>query len=241
MSPVRFDHIAMAVARIADTPDFFVGALGGTPRYGGPSGAYTFGQWRFANRGCLEVLEPRGADGFLRRFLESRGPGIHHVTFSVPSLTEACARAEVRGYQIVGRDERDPYWKEAFLHPRQALGIVVQMVQTARRPEPPPRWQAPPGPTSAPSAVSVLGLTTRARSRERASAQWQEILLGEVTERDRALTFRWPPSPMRVVVDIDPAAEEGPVVIDLAADRAVALPSGPHPILGTTFVQRKES
>ena len=105
MPSVLFDHIAMAVERIADAPEFLVGVLGGTPRYGGPSGAYTFGQWRFANRGCLEVLEPLGVDGFLRRFLGSRGPGIHHVTFVMPSLAEACARAGEHGYEIVGRDE----------------------------------------------------------------------------------------------------------------------------------------
>ncbi|MGH7354624.1 MAG: VOC family protein [Candidatus Rokuibacteriota bacterium] len=240
MPPVRFDHIAMAVARIADTPGFLVGVLGGTPRYGGPSGAYTFGQWRFANRGCLEVLEPRGADGFLRRFLGSRGPGIHHVTFIVPSLEAACARAGEQGYEIVGRDERDPYWKEAFLHPKRALGIVVQMVETARRPDPPPRWQPPPGPASAPPAASVLGLTMRVRSRERALAQWRDVLLAEIEEREGALIFRWPPSPMRLVVEIDPLADEGPLAIDLAADRPVALPSGPQPVLGATFAQRKE-
>jgi methylmalonyl-CoA/ethylmalonyl-CoA epimerase len=240
MFPVRFDHIALAVERIADTPGFLVGALGGTPRHGGPSGAYTFGQWRYANRGCLEVLEPRGVDGFLRRFLDARGPGVHHATFLVPSLAEACARATARGHEVVGRDEGDPRWKEAFLHPKRALGIVVQMVEIAERPQAPPRWQPPPGPAPAPSAASVLGLTMRARSRERALAQWRDVLLGEAEERQAALVFRWPPSPMRVVVEIDPAPEEGPLTVDLAADRPLALPSGPHPVLGAVFVQREE-
>lgn len=233
----------MATARLADAPGFLVGTLGGTPRHGGPSRAYTFGQWRYANRGCIEVLEPRGADGFLHRFLASRGPGVHHVTFAVPSLAEACERARQRGYEIVGRDDSDPYWKEAFLHPRQALGIVVQMAQMARPPERPPRWVPPPSPPnlkSPPPPVSVLGLTTRARSRERALTQWRDVLLGQAEERESALVFRWPPSPMRLVVEIDPAADEGPLTIDLAADFAVALPAGPHPVLGATFVQRKE-
>src|SRR5207245_9265348 len=69
---------------------------------GADSGVYRFGQWRFANRARLEVLEPIGRDGFLHRFLAARGPGLHHVTFKVPSPHEACERAPPRGYEIVG-------------------------------------------------------------------------------------------------------------------------------------------
>src|SRR5204862_390363 len=90
--------------RVGDTAGP-VGGRGGAPAHGGPSGAYTFGQWRFANGGVLEILEPLGADGFLHRFLAQRGPGIHHVTFRVPRLRPACDRAEAAGYTIVGHDD----------------------------------------------------------------------------------------------------------------------------------------
>ena len=74
MSGIHFDHIAIATHRMADAPAVLVGALGGTPTSdGGPSGAYTWGQWRFAGGGRLEILEPLGADGFLHRFLATRG------------------------------------------------------------------------------------------------------------------------------------------------------------------------
>jgi len=129
---VRFDHIALALPRMADATPFLVGVLGGAPAFGADSGVYRFGQWRFANGARLEVLEPSGNDGFLHRFLATRGPGIHHVTFKVPSLREACARAKAHGYEIVEENETNPYWKEAFLHPRQALGIVVQFAESAR-------------------------------------------------------------------------------------------------------------
>src|SRR5215813_8639430 len=118
------------MSRMADAPAVLVGQLGGAPAHGGSSPRYRFGQWRFEGGGRVEVLEPAGRDGFLARFLEARGAGIHHVTFRVPSLADACARARARGYDIVGRDESDPEWKEAFLHPKQALGIVVQFAET---------------------------------------------------------------------------------------------------------------
>src|SRR3989442_12626720 len=90
-----------------------------------------------------DALPTYGADGFLHRFLARRGPGVHHVTFLVPSLAAACARAEAEGYEIVGRDESDSGWMTAFLHPKQALGIVVQLAQSAGREGGRP-WEVPP-------------------------------------------------------------------------------------------------
>src|SRR5207245_10905959 len=108
-----FDHTGLAGPRLADAPAFLVGELGGAAAHGGPSGAYTFAQWRFKDGGRLEVLEPRGADGFLHRFLAQRGPGIHHVTFIVPSLRGVCEHAEAAGHAIVGYDDSNPDWREA--------------------------------------------------------------------------------------------------------------------------------
>src|SRR2546426_75181 len=178
---VRFDHIALALPRMADASPFLVGVLGGAPAFGADSGVYRFGQWRFANGARLEVLEPSGNDGFLHRFLATRGPGIHHVTFKVPSLREACARAKAHGYEIVEENETNPYWKEAFLHPRQALGIVVQFAESARGGAAPP-WTPPPAPPDAPAPVAIVGLRMRAHSRDRARTQWVTILEGEEAE-----------------------------------------------------------
>lgn len=239
MDRVLFDHIAIAVPDLAEAPAFLVGELGGAPCHGGPSGAYTFCQWRFANGGVIEVLEPRGAAGFLHRFLAERGAGVHHVTFRVPSLREACDRARAAGYAIVGYDDANPDWQEAFLHPKEALGVVVQMAQA--RPEPPGarrRWTPPAGPASPPAPVEVLGLSTRARSRERALTQWVRVLQGEADETGGEIVVGWPGSPMRIEVVIDPAAPEGPRRVDLAAARPVALPAGPHPVLGAVFARR---
>ncbi len=238
MRRIRFDHIAIAVSRMADAPTFLVGDLGGTPAHGGLADAYTFGQWRFKDGGRLEILEPRGPDGFLHRFLAQHGSGIHHVTFLVPSLREVCDRAEAHGYTIVGYDDSDPGWQEAFLHPKQALGIVVQLAasEPARSGAGRRRWAAPPGPSNPPPPVTVLGLRLRARSRERAEAQWARVLEGEASPgADGALIYRWSGSPMRIVVEIDPSRDEGPMAIELESGRALALSAGPHPVLGAVF------
>lgn len=228
MREVRFDHIALAAPRLADATPLLVGVLGGRPAYGAPSGAYRFGQWRFANGARLEGLEPLGADGFLHRFLAARGPGIHHVTFKVPDLRQACERAAARGYAIVGYRDDNPAWKEAFLHPKQALGIVAQLAESALGggSSSLPPWTPPPAPPDPPPPVEVLGLRMRARSRERARTQWAEILQGqEEVAPDGTLTYRWPRSPLRLVVEIDPDADEGPVAVEVRSGRALPLPA----------------
>ncbi len=237
MSEVRFDHIAIAARRMTDGPAVLVGALGGQPTGdGGPSGAYTWGHWGFTGGGRLEILEPLGDDGFLHRFLAARGPGVHHVTFVVPALQPACDRASAHGYRIVGFDDSDPGWAEAFLHPKEALGIVVQIVESRASGGARPVWPAPEGPPAPPPPVTMVGLRLRARSVERADTQWSEILRGSrETAADGALVYRWPGSPLRIAVDVDPAAEEGPVAIEYASDRRVDLAATPHPVLGATF------
>jgi hypothetical protein len=75
----------------------------------------------------------------------------------------------------------------------------------------------------------MVGLRLRARSIARADdAQWSEILRGSrEAPTDGALVYRWPGSPLRIAVDVDPAAEEGPVAIEYASDRPVDLAATP--------------
>jgi methylmalonyl-CoA/ethylmalonyl-CoA epimerase len=231
----QFDHIAIAMERMADATDVLVGRLGGSPDSGGPGGGFRWAAWRFEGGGSVEVIEPAGTDGFLHRFLAARGPGVHHVTFKVASLAQATARAEAQGYRLVGRDESDPDWLVAYLHPKEALGIVVQLGQSGgrygRRP-----WEVPAGPPSPPRAARVLGLRTRAWSAERARFQWERALGGALVHAtERELVFRWPPSPMRIVAEIAPDSAEGPMAIDLGPGRDPGLPAGSVAPLGTVF------
>jgi methylmalonyl-CoA/ethylmalonyl-CoA epimerase len=238
MSAVEFDHIAIAARRMADAPAVLVGALGGAPTgEGGPSVAYPWGQWVFAGGGRLEILEPLGDDGFLHRFLAARGPGIHHVTFRVPHLDEACERAVAHGCRIVGHDDSDPGWAEAFLHPKEALGIVVQLVQSRATPDTPrPPFRAPAGPPDPPPPVTVLGVRLRARSAERADTLLARVLSGHRAAAGGVrLVYRWPGSPMRLAVDVEADADEGPTAVEFASARPSSLPQTPHPLLGTSF------
>jgi methylmalonyl-CoA/ethylmalonyl-CoA epimerase len=244
------DHVAFAVPRGADAVPFLVGELGARPHGAGPGPGYRIWHWRFAGGGVLEVLEPDGPPGgFLHRFLAAQGPGIHHVTFKVPRIADAMRRAEADGYPLVGVNLDFPAWKEAFLHPKQAQGIVVQLAESHPELEPqagagaaanPFYLPFPELPPPAAQPVEIAGLRLVARSAARARQQWEHTLLGRCEERPGELHFHWPDSPLRIAVEIDAAAErEGPLGIELAAPASLALPAGAHPILGARFLRSR--
>jgi methylmalonyl-CoA/ethylmalonyl-CoA epimerase len=235
------DHVAVALPRLADAMGVVVGVLGAQPSEGGPGLGFSGAQWRFEGGGRLELLEPAGEPGgFLHRFLDARGAGVHHVTFVVPDLVHAIQRARTAGYRVVGVEIANETWKEAFLHPKSAQGIVVQLAEA--HPELGgggwnEHYPFPASPVPAVPAAELVGLRLRARSAERARKQWGEFLGGtEKTEGD-ALSFAWKDSPLRIAVGIDPDGEEGPIALELACERKLELADGPDPVLGIRLSQ----
>jgi catechol 2,3-dioxygenase-like lactoylglutathione lyase family enzyme len=133
------DHVAVAVERWSDAWARYAVELGGEWNSGGMNIGFAPAQLRFANGGRVEILQPWQPEDnpFLRRFLDRHGPSPHHLTFKVPDLASAIERARDAGFSPVGVDLGNDDWKEAFLHPRQATGIVVQLAQAAYA------WESP--------------------------------------------------------------------------------------------------
>jgi Glyoxalase/Bleomycin resistance protein/Dioxygenase superfamily len=78
----------------------------------------------------VELLEPLG-DGFLSRFYERHGEGLHHVTFKTDDIAAAIAQVEGLGYELVGVSLENPHWKEAFLRPSKAHGTLIRLAQSS--------------------------------------------------------------------------------------------------------------
>ena len=57
--------------------------------------------------------------------------GPHHFNFIVPDIEDALDRIQALGLEPVGVNLGNPHWKEAFLHPRSAHGIVIQVARRA--------------------------------------------------------------------------------------------------------------
>ena len=143
------DHLAVGTPALSAGWELFADVLGGAWAYGGDSPGYWWGQLKFASGPKIELLTPTGGPdaAFLDRFLVARGAGPHHFNFLVSDIETALARIKAAGIDPVGVNLTNPGWKEAFLHPRAAHGIVIQVAQQDGSPtSAPPRELPEPGP-----------------------------------------------------------------------------------------------
>lgn len=72
-----------------------------------------------AGQNQFELLEPRGKDGLIERFLDSRGEGIHHVSLQVDNLEELLKLCEAKGMTLIGG---------RFIHPKSAHGVLIELL-----------------------------------------------------------------------------------------------------------------
>jgi methylmalonyl-CoA/ethylmalonyl-CoA epimerase len=126
---LEFDHVAVALHAIKPALKLYRDGLGGEYLMGGDQGTWRWVQFRYPGGGKVELLEPLG-EGFLSKFLESRGEGLHHVTFKTDDIEAAIAHLEGLGYELVDVNVDDPHWKEAFLRPSKAHGTLIQVAQS---------------------------------------------------------------------------------------------------------------
>lgn len=129
---IRLDHVAVAAERWEDAWPRYVAELGGRWVGGGESVGFAAHQVEYANGMRLELIRPHAVEDndFMRRFLDRNGPGPHHLTFKVDDIEAALGAAESAGFRPVGVDLTWPEWKEAFLHPKDAPGVVVQLAES---------------------------------------------------------------------------------------------------------------
>ncbi|MEX0800032.1 MAG: VOC family protein [Dehalococcoidia bacterium] len=74
----------------------------------------------------FELLEPLGEDSYLHRFLDERGPGLHHVTFEVESVQAAAEAVKNYGIEPFGGVRQSHSGFETYIHPRDSGGVLFQ-------------------------------------------------------------------------------------------------------------------
>src|SRR5919198_5845219 len=127
MARLELDHVAIAVNSIESALPLFRDALGGEYLNGGDQDeGWRWVQFRYPGGGTVELLEPL-AEGFLTRFLERHGEGLHHVTFKTDDIEAAIEQVRAQGYELVDVNLEREDWKEAFLRPSGAHGTLVQL------------------------------------------------------------------------------------------------------------------
>ena len=129
----HLDHLAVASEHAIDNFARYYGELGGVPIGGGVDPGFFFWQLQYPGGMTIELLQddPDQPDqDFLRRFLDRNGAGPHHLTFKVPDVPMMLDKVKRAGYTAVGVDVDDDEWQQAFLHPKEAPGVVIQMAHS---------------------------------------------------------------------------------------------------------------
>ena len=131
IADIVLDHVAVAVERHPDAWPRYRRDLGGEWMSAGDGFGFSPAQLAYADGMRIEILQPHAVErnDFLRRFLDRNGPGPHHLTFKVGDIQAAIDEVTAAGYPPVSIDLSDPGWQEAFLHPKAASGVVVQLAQ----------------------------------------------------------------------------------------------------------------
>jgi methylmalonyl-CoA epimerase len=82
----------------------------------------------------IELLEPRRADHTVAKFLESRGPGLHHVSLEVDDVAARLAAAKAAGIRLIDESPRAGAHgsRVAFLHPKTLGGVLVELCEANR-------------------------------------------------------------------------------------------------------------
>ncbi len=81
----------------------------------------------------VELIAPLGPDTGVGRFLEQRGPGLHHVAYRVDDIESALASLSAAGVRLIDERPRPGIRgsRVAFLHPSATGGVLTEIVEPA--------------------------------------------------------------------------------------------------------------
>ena len=79
----------------------------------------------------IELLEPLSQDSPVGKFLDKRGPGIHHVAIKVEDIRASLADLKEKGARLIDETPRRGAGGclVAFVHPASANGVLLELVQ----------------------------------------------------------------------------------------------------------------
>ena len=128
----RIDHIAVVIEDVEAALGFWRDALGipyshteDVPAEGSQVFFLPIGDSE------IELVKPTTSDSGLARYLEKRGPGMHHICLEVDDIQAMLSRLKEKGVQLiqevpsVGIGGR----KYAFIHPKSSNGVLVELYE----------------------------------------------------------------------------------------------------------------
>ena len=129
-------HVGIAVKSLDEAMAFYSKAFG--LRCSEPE---TFGELRFSfvplGNTRIELLESTTAEGVIRKFIDKKGEGVHHLSYEVDDIEGEVAALKAGGMEFV---TGKPYLNAhqdlvIFLHPRSTKGVLTELIQVMKKKE----------------------------------------------------------------------------------------------------------
>jgi methylmalonyl-CoA/ethylmalonyl-CoA epimerase len=83
--------------------------------------------------GHVELLRPLGPETPVGKYLDKRGPGLHHVAYAVGDIDDVLGRLKEAGVEMIDTEPRQGIRdsRVAFVHPRSTGGVLTEIVEPA--------------------------------------------------------------------------------------------------------------
>ena len=135
--PVKatLDHIGIAVADLDKALAFYRDALGLDVE---PPEEVASQRVRAhfvpVGEAAIELLEPTSPDSAIAKFVEKRGPGVHHLTLRVDAIAAALERLKAKGVRLIDEAPRPGAGGAliAFVHPASTHGVLIELKQRVK-------------------------------------------------------------------------------------------------------------
>ena len=131
MKPIKINHVAIAVQDIDAALNFWEQTFGlkldhveDVPSQKSKVAFLPLGESE------IELVQPTTSDSGLANFLEKRGEGMHHICIEVEDIDATLAELKSKGVRLINDvPEELPGRKMAFVHPKAANGVLVELYQ----------------------------------------------------------------------------------------------------------------
>ncbi|MGY0694589.1 methylmalonyl-CoA epimerase [Virgibacillus sp. FSP13] len=130
--PKKISHIGIAVQSIDDTISFYTDTLGleleaveEVESEGVKVAFLTIGETRF------ELLEPLSETSPIKKFLDKKGEGVHHIALAVDNIDERLEQYKNGGIKLINEEAKPGAHNSqiAFIHPKAANGVLFELCQ----------------------------------------------------------------------------------------------------------------
>jgi len=80
----------------------------------------------------IELIHPLNSESPVQRFLEKRGPGLHHICFATDDLEEDIGRLKEKGYRFITDEPQIGAHNSRviFIHPKSTGGVLIELVES---------------------------------------------------------------------------------------------------------------